>query len=234
MASTRLATFRFVHNSFAGGSRDLSLPANTSIATLTGLFRDLTGLDVSGSQVQLKLHAIVTRTASLVESAEQILLDAPDHRIEIELVSPLPRNNLLVANGSPQSQLATIPAAAPAVSGQRRTRAQAGIAATTSPTAPPPASRRSSTANTAASAPEQPPAAFTIDLFTVVECTSYRVLESTPFSKIMNAFEVKNGFPAGSCRFMYDAARIAPSDTPGTLGLSEGERVAVFPAQLGD
>jgi hypothetical protein len=59
MSAPKLTPFEFVHGTLEGGKQTLSLPVNTSITTIVGLFRDLTGANILPAMVDITLQSTV-------------------------------------------------------------------------------------------------------------------------------------------------------------------------------
>ncbi|KAJ8516715.1 hypothetical protein ONZ45_g6000 [Pleurotus djamor] len=60
-----------------------------------------------------------------------------------------------------------------------------------------------------------------------------KVKPNMPFRKIFEAAEQRFGKDPGTFRFTYDGERIKADDTPGSLGMEDGDQVDAHLEQIG-
>ncbi|KAI3598050.1 ubiquitin-like protein [Moniliophthora roreri] len=60
-----------------------------------------------------------------------------------------------------------------------------------------------------------------------------KVKATMTFKKIFDAAEKKFGKDPGTLKFHYDGTRISAEDTPGSLGMEDGDQVDAFLEQVG-
>ena len=56
---------------------------------------------------------------------------------------------------------------------------------------------------------------------------------TTPLQKLMNAFCQRNGVAMNSVRFLFDGARLGPTQTPKDLDMEDGDVIDVMVEQQG-
>jgi len=61
----------------------------------------------------------------------------------------------------------------------------------------------------------------------------FKIKKTTELNKLMKAFCERQGKTVNSCRFLFDGERVAPTDTPETLGMSDGDQLDVHQEQIG-
>jgi hypothetical protein len=130
MAST--VTFSFIHSALRNGMEDVLLPAQTSHATLHGLFCDLTGVDVVSSELTLTL--VATSTGKVAQKTSVLgLLRAAQPRILVSLESITIPQGVPASFPVPKVASPTAEASdsAEPISGRKRTRASLRNAART-------------------------------------------------------------------------------------------------------
>jgi hypothetical protein len=81
-----MTTFEFIHGDLPGGRHEIQLPSSTSVTTIAGLYRDLTGADVSAAQLALSLRVTHVTATSESSSAMDVLLGVANRRIEVSLL----------------------------------------------------------------------------------------------------------------------------------------------------
>lgn len=62
---------------------------------------------------------------------------------------------------------------------------------------------------------------------------TFKVKRKTPLSKVMDAFCRRTSKDAKSLRFLFDGERIMPEDTPGSLGMEDGDKIEALNQQTG-
>ncbi|KAI7881895.1 ubiquitin-like protein [Lichtheimia hyalospora FSU 10163] len=61
----------------------------------------------------------------------------------------------------------------------------------------------------------------------------FKIKQTTPLKKLMDAYCERQGKSADSVRFLYDGERVQPSDTPQKLEMEDGDAIDVMIEQLG-
>ncbi|KAG5929355.1 hypothetical protein E4U42_006186 [Claviceps africana] len=61
----------------------------------------------------------------------------------------------------------------------------------------------------------------------------FKIKRSTKLEKLMNAFCERQGKSITSVRFLFDGARVQPSDTPDALEMADGDTLEVHQEQVG-
>ncbi|RDB21923.1 Ubiquitin-like protein SMT3 [Hypsizygus marmoreus] len=60
-----------------------------------------------------------------------------------------------------------------------------------------------------------------------------KVKANMKFAKIFAAAEQRFGKEPGTFKFTYDGARVQPTDTPGDLGMEDGDQIDAHLEQIG-
>ncbi|KAG6032246.1 hypothetical protein E4U19_007610 [Claviceps sp. Clav32 group G5] len=61
----------------------------------------------------------------------------------------------------------------------------------------------------------------------------FKIKRSTKLEKLMNAFCERQGKLITSVRFLFDGARVQPTDTPDALEMADGDTLEVHQEQVG-
>ncbi|KAM4059375.1 ubiquitin-2 like rad60 SUMO-like domain-containing protein [Hirsutella rhossiliensis] len=61
----------------------------------------------------------------------------------------------------------------------------------------------------------------------------FKIKRSTKLEKLMNAFCERQGKNINSVRFLFEGARVQPTDTPDTLEMQDGDTLEVHQEQVG-
>ncbi|KAL9103797.1 MAG: hypothetical protein Q9163_001206 [Psora crenata] len=61
----------------------------------------------------------------------------------------------------------------------------------------------------------------------------FKIKRTTALSKLMNAFCERQGKTPSSVRFLFDGARVNPSDSPDSLEMADGDTLEVHQEQIG-
>ncbi|KAG5981289.1 hypothetical protein E4U55_003105 [Claviceps digitariae] len=61
----------------------------------------------------------------------------------------------------------------------------------------------------------------------------FKIKRSTKLEKLMNAFCERQGKSITSVRFLFDGARVQPTDTPDALEMADGDTLEVHQEQVG-
>ncbi|KAK4693679.1 small ubiquitin-related modifier, partial [Lecanoromycetidae sp. Uapishka_2] len=61
----------------------------------------------------------------------------------------------------------------------------------------------------------------------------FKIKRTTALSKLMNAFCERQGKTPQSVRFLFDGARVNPSDSPDSLEMADGDTLEVHQEQIG-
>jgi len=61
----------------------------------------------------------------------------------------------------------------------------------------------------------------------------FKIKRTTALSKLMNAFCERQGKAPSSVRFLFDGARVNPTDSPDSLEMADGDTLEVHQEQIG-
>lgn len=61
----------------------------------------------------------------------------------------------------------------------------------------------------------------------------FKIKRSTALLKLMNAFCERQGKQMSTVRFLFDGARVQPTDSPETLEMEDGDALEVHQEQIG-
>ncbi|KAI9268215.1 ubiquitin-related domain-containing protein [Phascolomyces articulosus] len=61
----------------------------------------------------------------------------------------------------------------------------------------------------------------------------FKIKQSTPLRKLMDAYCERQGKSPGSVRFLYDGHRVLATDTPQGLDMDDGDTIDVMVEQIG-
>ena len=61
----------------------------------------------------------------------------------------------------------------------------------------------------------------------------FKIKQSTPFRKLMNAYCDRQKLALSTIRFVFDGTRLKESDTPKSMDMEEGDAIEVFTQQTG-
>jgi len=61
----------------------------------------------------------------------------------------------------------------------------------------------------------------------------FKIRDTTPMSKLMNAYLERQGAQADNVRFLFDGIRLTETDTPRSLEMAEGDTIDAVLAQTG-
>ncbi|KZS86777.1 hypothetical protein SISNIDRAFT_553471 [Sistotremastrum niveocremeum HHB9708] len=82
-------------------------------------------------------------------------------------------------------------------------------------------------------APSQKGAKMTLKVVFNKQDLAFSVRESTGFAKLFRGAEKNFGVDQGALRFVYDGVRVRDEDTPGSLGMEDGDEISAFVEQQG-
>jgi hypothetical protein len=217
MSAVLMTTFEFIHGDLPGGRHEIHLPSTTSVTTIAGLYRDLTGADVSAAQLALNLRATHVTATTEASSAMDLLLGVANRRIEVSLL---------------QSQRPVDPEAARGaavqlpISGAKR-RGRPSSASTQAPI--PTVETNSSTKANQSNAET-----ITIKIRSGDQTLLFRITKSTLLGQVMAAHASKNPPTKFGWRYFYDGDSFAPTATPKDLYMTDGDVVDAVQIQAGN
>jgi len=61
----------------------------------------------------------------------------------------------------------------------------------------------------------------------------FKIKRSTQLKKLMDAFCERQGKSLSTVRFLFDGARVQPTDSPETLDMADGDTLEVHQEQIG-
>ncbi|CDS07241.1 hypothetical protein LRAMOSA01190 [Lichtheimia ramosa] len=61
----------------------------------------------------------------------------------------------------------------------------------------------------------------------------FKIKQTTPLRKLMDAYCERQGKAADSVRFLYDGHRVQATDTPQSLDMADGDTIDVMVEQIG-
>ncbi|KAL9601351.1 MAG: hypothetical protein Q9179_002894 [Wetmoreana sp. 5 TL-2023] len=61
----------------------------------------------------------------------------------------------------------------------------------------------------------------------------FKIKRTTALSKLMNAFCERQGKNLNTVRFLFDGARVNPTDSPDSLDMADGDTLEVHQEQIG-
>ncbi|KAI4108040.1 MAG: hypothetical protein L6R37_001322 [Teloschistes peruensis] len=61
----------------------------------------------------------------------------------------------------------------------------------------------------------------------------FKIKRTTALSKLMNAFCERQGKNLSTVRFLFDGARVNPTDSPDSLEMADGDTLEVHQEQIG-
>jgi len=61
----------------------------------------------------------------------------------------------------------------------------------------------------------------------------FKIKRTTQLKKLMDAFCERQGKAPNSVRFLFDGARVQPTDSPDTLDMQDGDTLEVHQEQIG-
>ncbi|KAI4191334.1 MAG: hypothetical protein L6R41_000121 [Letrouitia leprolyta] len=61
----------------------------------------------------------------------------------------------------------------------------------------------------------------------------FKIKRTTALSKLMNAFCERQGKNLNTVRFLFDGARVNPTDSPDSLEMADGDTLEVHQEQIG-